>query len=729
MPLRPRLTGLLGAAAIAPALFWLGPALAGRLAPSFRDQGDFFYPLKLYTADRLRAGEIPLWNPLSGAGEPWLANGQAGVFYPPSALFLLSWPGAAGILFLLVHFAIGAWGMRRFLKQEGISESGALFGTAVFVASGLPASLSAFWNHFGAYAYLPAIVAIARAGVRSRGAFLGLAALVGLQAMAGSPEICGLTAVIALAVSFLPRPDPDRPWLDSRKKSPPRTAGGFLLGLAVAAWMLVPMGELALHSDRRGPLPTAEREPGAITLPELGAGLARPRTATRTYWLPSIFVGPLVLAVAAAPFFERDRRRLALLLAGIGAVALLLAAAGPPGSWLRAIPPLDRMRYPEKILAAAVFALAALSGLGLDALRFRAGGRTLRALFPLIAAAALALALATPGPVGFRSAAAVGLASAAALAFAGDRSQTAGAVLGTICALALVVSFAITGRSLFTFVPDAALRERPPTLDALGNLTGRVLTPPPRDLSRWVVRDARFDRETLSRQREALGGYTNLLSGVSTVRTAAALPTGAARTIADSIDGSRDPVRAAGPASARVLWSPLRPGLLPSRKVGEFFRAPIAPYRPRLSFVRSYRIESDPVRAWRRVASGEVDLAREVLLDREPSPRPPPAPRSPILIARLAEDRPERIVAEIATNASGLLVVTDLFFPGWVAEEEGRRLPILRADGFFRAVALPAGSHRVIFRYRPVSVFLGAGISAAALLTILFLGYQGEPVR
>ena len=83
----------------------------------------------------------------------------------------------------------------------------------------------------------------------------------------------------------------------------------------------------------------------------------------------------------------------------------------------------------------------------------------------------------------------------------------------------------------------------------------------------------------------------------------------------------------------------------------------------------------------------------------------------------------------IATNASGLLVVTDLFFPGWVAEEGGRRLPILRADGFFRAVALTAGSHRVTFRYRPVSVFLGAGISMAALLTILFLGYQGEPVR
>jgi len=727
--LRRRLAGALAAGAIAPALFWLTPALARHLAPSFRDQGDFFYPLKLYTADRLRAGEIPLWNPLSGAGEPWLANGQAGVFYPPGLLFLLPWPAVAGILFLLVHFAIGAWGMRRFLAQEGISESGALFGSAVFVASGLPASLSAFWNHFGAYAYLPAIVGIARAGVRSRGALLGLASLVGLQAMAGSPEISGLTAAIALAVSFFPKPDPDRPWLDSQKKSPPRTAGGILLGLALAAWMLVPIGELAIHSDRKGALPAAEREPGAIALPALAAGLVRLGSSTRTYWLPSLFVGPLVLAVAAAPFFERDRRRLALVLAGIGLAALSIAAAGPPGSWLRAIPPLDRMRYPEKTLAATVFALAALSGLGLDTLRFRAGGRILRALFPLVAVAALFFALATPSPPVLRWAAAIGFVSAAALALGAGRSNTAGAALGTLTALALVVSFAIASRSLFTFVPEAALRHRPPTLDALGNLTGRVLTPPPSALLRWTVRDASFDAATLSRQREALAGYTNLLFGVSTVRTAAALPTGAARVIAESIDASLDPVRAAGPVSARVLWSPFQPARLPSRKVGEFFRAPLAPYRPRLSFVRSYRIEPDPVAAWRRVSLGEIDLAREVLLDREPSPALPPGPRSPILIARLAEDRPERVVAEIETNSPGLLVVTDLFYPGWIAEEAGRRLAILRADGFFRAVALPAGSHRVTFRYRPVSVPVGAGISAAALLTILFLGYQGEPVR
>ncbi|HEV8611729.1 MAG TPA: hypothetical protein VGS98_16865 [Thermoanaerobaculia bacterium] len=728
MPLRRRLSTVLAAAAIFPPFVWLGPALVGRLAPSYRDQADFFYPLKLYTADRLRSGEIPLWNALSGAGEPWLGNGQSGVFYPPTLLFLLPWPAVAGILFLLIHFALAAWGMRRFLRQEGVSDPASLFGSAVFAASGFTASLSAFWNHFGAWSYVPGIAWIARSGIKSRGALLALALLVALQAMAGSPEICGVTVLVSLALSLRPRRDPDRPWPDSRAKWVVRTTGGIVLGLALAAWVMVPMGELVRHSDRGRPLPAAEREPGAVGLTSLGAALARPAAAVRTYWLPSLFVGPLVIAVAAAAFLEREQRGLALALAGIALAGVLVAGAGPPGSWLRAIPPLDRMRYPEKALAATVFGLAGLSGLGLDTLRFRGGENLVRAAFlPLAIGGLLLAALALPPLAAALTA--LGLLAAVALALGAGRKETAGAVLGALAALALVAMFAIANRGLFTFVSESEIRRRPPVLDALGNLTGRVLTPPPQALARWVIRDATFDAATVERQRVALAGYTNLLFGMSTVRTAAALPTAGARSIADAVDAADTPVRAAGAVSARVLWSPFRPGPLPSRMVGELFRVPIAPYRPRLSFVRSYRVDADPFRAWRRAAAGEVDVAREVLLDRDPSPRPPSGNRSPILVARLAEDRPERVVAELTTNSAGLLVLTDLFYPGWIAEEEGRRLEILRADGIFRAVALPAGSHRVTFRYRPLSFLIGAGVSVAALLTILVLALQGEPIR
>jgi hypothetical protein len=167
-----------------------------------------------------------------------------------------------------------------------------------------------------------------------------------------------------------------------------------------------------------------------------------------------------------------------------------------------------------------------------------------------------------------------------------------------------------------------------------------------------------------------------------------------------------------------------------SRKVGDFYRAPINPYRPRLSFAQGFRVETDPVKAWGRAASGESDWTRIVQLDRDPSPRPIEGGAGRrFAITSLAEDRPERVSARVTADGAGLLVMTDLAYPGWRAEVDGAAVPLLVADGFFRAVAIPAGAHTVDFVYRPLSVLVGAVISAAALVALVALLYSGEPRR
>jgi Bacterial membrane protein YfhO len=253
----------------------------------------------------------------------------------------------------------------------------------------------------------------------------------------------------------------------------------------------------------------------------------------------------------------------------------------------------------------------------------------------------------------------------------------------------------------------------------LSHITGRVLTTPMSELARRCLAEGKFGVDALRCQRQSLLGYTNLLFGIPTVRTAAALPTRAARRVEDSIDSSEDPIPAAGPVSARVLWTPFRPARLPSLKIGEFFRAPLAPYRPRLSFVHGFRVEPDADRAWTQVSTGQIDLVREVLLDRAPIQPLTSHTKQPLLVARLAEDQPERVVAEITSSTPGLLVLTDLWYPGWSAEADGKPAELRRADGFFRAVPLSEGTHRVVFRYRPLSVLVGAAFSAAAICVML----------
>jgi hypothetical protein len=721
-------SGIAAVGAVLPALFWLLPALLGHRAPSFRDQGDFFYPLKLYTAARLRAGDVPLWNPLSGAGEPWLANGQSGPFYPPTLLFLLPSAALAGGLFLLFHYAIGAWGARRFLKEENVSEAGALFGAAAFAASGFAASLSVYWNHFGAWAWVPGIAALARSGLPRRSNVVALALLVGLQAMAGSPEVTAATVVLSLALAIRPCgefPEPSVPPPPSRRYL--RLAAGVVLGLSLAGWVLVPMGELAAHSDRQRPLPTAEREAGALGRSDAASVLGFTPSSFGGSYLATLFLPPFALVAAAAAFREPGRRDLATVLALLALLGIVLAAAAPPGLWLRAIPPLDRIRYPAKGLVFTSFGVAVLAGLGIDSLRFAPGGPKSRGVLGILAVIALGLAAAMPAAFPTRLCCALGAAAVGLCAVGLGARPAVGAALSGIAAAALVAALGLALLPVPTFAGEAALARCPDALAALSGVGGRVVTPPMGALWGWVLRDGRFDERMLERQREALLGYTNLTCRVPTVRTASPLPTAAAATIAASVGVAEDALPA-GAASARALWTPFPPARLPSRQVGDFFRAPLAPYRPRLSYVRGYAVEPDPERAWSRIASGSVDLTREVLLDRRPIPDPGPGDAHPMLLARLAEEAPERVVAELTASTGGLLVLTDVFYPGWIAEEDGRRLPILRADGFFRAVALPAGTHRVVFRYRPISVAIGGALSALAALILAGLWYSGEPV-
>ncbi len=79
-------------------------------------------------------------------------------------------------------------------------------------------------------------------------------------------------------------------------------------------------------------------------------------------------------------------------------------------------------------------------------------------------------------------------------------------------------------------------------------------------------------------------------------------------------------------------------------------------------------------------------------------------------------DEPERIAARVSLDAPGYLVLSDTYYPGWRATVDGNSAPILRANGFVRAVFLPPGDHTVEFAFVPQSLMLGAACSAAALM-------------
>ncbi|RVU21841.1 YfhO family protein [Methylobacterium oryzihabitans] len=62
------------------------------------------------------------------------------------------------------------------------------------------------------------------------------------------------------------------------------------------------------------------------------------------------------------------------------------------------------------------------------------------------------------------------------------------------------------------------------------------------------------------------------------------------------------------------------------------------------------------------------------------------------------------VTLEVESDRDGVLVLHDLYYPGWEARVDGVKRPILRTNLLFRGVEVPAGRHVVEFRFRPLSV-------------------------
>ncbi len=68
---------------------------------------------------------------------------------------------------------------------------------------------------------------------------------------------------------------------------------------------------------------------------------------------------------------------------------------------------------------------------------------------------------------------------------------------------------------------------------------------------------------------------------------------------------------------------------------------------------------------------------------------------------------------DVAADRAGVVVLHDLFYPGWEARVDGVQEPLLRANILFRGVETPAGRHRIQFSFHPLSFTnLSAAVSS-----------------
>jgi hypothetical protein len=93
------------------------------------------------------------------------------------------------------------------------------------------------------------------------------------------------------------------------------------------------------------------------------------------------------------------------------------------------------------------------------------------------------------------------------------------------------------------------------------------------------------------------------------------------------------------------------------------------------------------------------------------------------------EYRPNEVRLGVQSPDAGVVVLKDIYSPGWQAWVDGQPSPVLRVDGLVRGVAIAqAGQHEVRFRYQPESFVRGlwvAALTATLLLSSAVSAYLG----
>lgn len=139
---------------------------------------------------------------------------------------------------------------------------------------------------------------------------------------------------------------------------------------------------------------------------------------------------------------------------------------------------------------------------------------------------------------------------------------------------------------------------------------------------------------------------------------------------------------------------------------------------PRAFLVRRAEFIQDAERLWQRMQGAGFEPDRVVLLEGSPE-------REGVLTrhaqqarqrnegkelpesVRIVDYDAQRVVIKVNAQESGWLVLTDSYYPGWIAEIDGEPARMLRANGFMRAVHVPRGNHIIVMNYVPVLYYFG----------------------
>jgi hypothetical protein len=708
----------------------------------------------------------PLWNPFVFLGMPSFASGAYNPYiYPPDwpvALLQKLLPLPDMTWMLLYYFLAGLF---TFLlaREWGATPEGAILGAAAFVFAPNLVAVGAHGHgsQMVESAYLPLMLWIAARWMRGGGlANLGWLALAGgFQMLRGHPQIAfytwlavGLYLVVDVVASLL-RPASSSAPLPAKIQRALAVGAALVLAFGIAGLYNVPMRDYARWSIRGGGEGggvgmgyATQWSMGPWELPTVVVPWAV-GFGEQTYWgampftnYPNAFMGMVATLLALVAVLERGTVRVYAAVIALVSIAISFGSHTPLYGFLyRHLPLFNKFRVPVMIILLFQLALALGAAWGWSRLLGeRAGAARSASTGRLLLGAAVLLGLVMVAGVAGQEAWREGYVRSAmahregfpreAALFAYQRYV---ADLARACLLGLAaVGLAWLTRAGRVPVSVASVGMLALVLIELWPVSGQVMAPVIGEKQVASAESGRDDVVEFLEKAGPVGSFrilpreeftSNRYAGfaIASVGGAHAAKT---RLIQDYLES---------PVATHPHWLALLnvrfdvtrgqvdsiPGLTPVHQgSGTIFEAPH--WLPRATVVGEYRVVSPARAILDSVASPAHDPARVTLLERDPGVALGPVDGATASITRY---RLNDVTVEVDTPGPAMLRLADLWYPDWVASVDGRPVEILKADYLLRAVVVPAGRHRVEFRFASPAIKQGLILSGASLLAALGL--------
>ncbi|MCS7273510.1 MAG: YfhO family protein [Fimbriimonadales bacterium] len=694
------------------------------------------------------SGEVPLWNPYALCGTPLPANSQSAPFYLPH-LLVLPLPTALGMGVLAAfHLFWAGLGLGLWLWQRGL-RFGALMGALLwmfslfFVAwlplSSVPATMSWFgWLLLG-------LERVRANGWRSLWAF---SLPLGMMLLAGHLQFAFYGVLLSLLYAiYLGYETRGQGGLGQYALA---VGAAYLLGGGLAAFQLLPVLEFSAYSHRQAPPTEAGYQAyvrNALPLFHLIVAwfpdaYGNPRTGT--YW-GAVHYAELAMAVGGGfglwlALMGIQRKGQSLFWLGVGLLSLLIALGTPLTRLLYFyLPGFSATGSPARILCLWAFSIAVLAAHGVEHLE--RWWRALLAWIGLLALALLLVELTLPqgvsrAPLWERvlsalyadALAAIGLFAISVIALHTLSKPRTGAEMPRRWIFSRAGGLTLVSLALVSAIYQAAV------IAADCRASAQVAFPPLADLpklargeriavlnERWSLYEpppARMPPNTpLAYRLPDVGGYDSLLP--RHYKRFLDLLNG--QDSAPIENGNMLFVKRLHPDLARLrVRAVLTPDGWQSLPAAQAILQPIEVLPDEESVWQRLQVEPFPERI--PVCGEAAEHALRIIGQGE---------RVENILVEWQEYRATYLRLRVVNPSKrhGWLLITDTWYPGWEATVNGKTVPLLQANGAFRAVPIPSGEAIVEMRFVPRSFWVGALLCAISIATLLAMAAHSRTLR